>query len=150
KAVDGIESWITVFQQEAVIMKDSYQATTLSNTSGKSHLEKVKALLDSVIVRSTDTMQTDQAECQSVYSGARTAMFTASSIGIGLAAVLGLLVLWKVKRTLGGVIDGLSKGSEQVSSSASQVASSGQNLAAGASEQASTLEEISSSLEEMS
>jgi methyl-accepting chemotaxis protein len=150
KAVDGVESWLLVFNQEAVIMKDSYQATTLSNTAGKSHLEKLKSLLDSVIVRSTDVMQADQAECQSVYSGARTAMFTASSIGIGLAAVLGFLVLWKVKKTLGGVIDGLSKGSEQVSSSASQVASSGQNLAAGASEQASTLEEISSSLEEMS
>ncbi|HLY08008.1 MAG TPA: methyl-accepting chemotaxis protein, partial [Planctomycetota bacterium] len=150
RAADGMEAWLAVFQQEAVIMKDSYQATTLSNTSGKSTLEKVKSTLDSVIQRSSELMQADQVECQSVYAGARTAMFSASSIGIGLGALLGFLVLWKVKRTLSGVIDGLSKGSEQVSSSASQVASSGQNLAAGASEQASTLEEISSSLEEMS
>jgi methyl-accepting chemotaxis protein len=150
RASDGMDAWLAIFQQEAVIMRDSYQATTLSNTAGKSLLEKVKTTLDGVIQRSAELMQADQAECQSVYSGARTAMFTGSSIGIGLAAVLGFLVLWKVKKTLAGVIDGLSKGSEQVSSSASQVASSGQNLAAGASEQASTLEEISSSLEEMS
>src|SRR6516162_617113 len=145
-----METWLGVFNQEAVIMKDSYTATTLSNTAGKANLEKVKSTLDAVIQRSTEMMQADQAECQAVYSGARMAMFVGSSIGIGLGALLGFLVLWKVKRTLSGVIDGLSKGSEQVSSSASQVASSGQNLASGASEQASTLEEISSSLEEMS
>jgi methyl-accepting chemotaxis protein len=150
KASDGVDSWLTVFNQEAVIMKDSYQTTTLSNTAAKSHLEKVKTLLDAVVQRSTEVMQSDQVECQSVYTGARTAMYTGSALGIGLAAVLGFLALWKVKKTLSGVIDGLSKGSEQVSSSASQVASSGQNLASGASEQASTLEEISSSLEEMS
>jgi methyl-accepting chemotaxis protein len=150
RAADGMDAWLAVFQQEAVIMRDSYQATTLSNTAGKSLLEKVKTTLDAVILRSGELMQADQLECQSVYAGARSAMFTGSSIGIGLGAVLGFLVLWKVKKTLAGVIDGLSKGSEQVSSSASQVASSGQNLAAGASEQASTLEEISSSLEEMS
>jgi len=149
RAGEGMEAWLAVFQQEAVIMRDSYQATTLSNTSGKAFLEKVKLTLDGVILRSTELMQADQLECQSVYSGARIAMFSASSVGIGFAAVLGFLVLWKVKKTLTGVIDGLSKGSEQVSSSASQVASSGQNLASGASEQASTLEEISSSLEEM-
>jgi methyl-accepting chemotaxis protein len=107
-------------------------------------------MLDGVIQRSTEMMQADQVECQAVYSSARTAMFSGSTIGIGLGAILGFMVLWKVKKTLSGVIDGLSKGSEQVSSSASQVASSGQNLASGASEQASTLEEISSSLEEMS
>jgi len=150
RAADGMDAWLAVFQQEAVIMRDSYQATTLSNTSGKSHLEKVKSTLDAVIQRSTELMQADQAECQAVYSSARMAMFSGSTVGIGLGAILGFLVLWKVKKTLSGVIDGLSKGSEQVSSSASQVASSGQNLAAGASEQASTLEEISSSLEEMS
>jgi methyl-accepting chemotaxis protein len=150
KASEGMETWLGVFNQEAVIMKDSYTATTLSNTAGKANLEKVKSTLDAVIQRSTEMMQADQAECQAVYSGARMAMFVGSSIGIGLGALLGFLVLWKVKRTLSGVIDGLSKGSEQVSSSASQVASSGQNLASGASEQASTLEEISSSLEEMS
>jgi methyl-accepting chemotaxis protein len=150
RAAEGMEAWMAVFNQEAVIMKDSYQATTLSNTAGKSYLEKVKTSLDAVIQRSTELMEADQVDCQSVYAGARTAMFTGSTLGIGLAAILGFLVLWKVKRTLAGVIDGLSKGSEQVSSSASQVASSGQNLASGASEQASTLEEISSSLEEMS
>ncbi len=150
RAADGMDAWLAVFQQEAVIMRDSYQATTLSNTSGKSHLEKVKSTLDAVIQRSTELMQADQTECQAVYSSARMAMFSGSTIGIGLGAILGFLVLWKVKKTLSGVIDGLSKGSEQVSSSASQVASSGQNLASGASEQASTLEEISSSLEEMS
>jgi methyl-accepting chemotaxis protein len=150
RAADTMDAWLAIFQQEAVIMRDSYQVTTLSNTSGKIHLEKVKSTLDAVIQRSTELMQADQTECQAVYSGARATMFAGSSIGIGLGALLGFLVLWKVKKTLSGVIDGLSKGSEQVSSSASQVASSGQNLAAGASEQASTLEEISSSLEEMS
>lgn len=150
RAAEGMDAWLAVFQQEATIMKDSYQATTLSNTTGKSTLEKVKTQLDSIIQRSTELMQADEAECQAVYSGARLAMFSGSTIGISLGALLGFMVLLKVKKTLSGVIDGLSKGSEQVSSSASQVASSGQNLASGASEQASTLEEISSSLEEMS
>jgi hypothetical protein len=109
RAADGMDAWLAIFQQEAVIMRDSYQATTLSNTAGKSFLEKVKTSLDGVILRSTELMQADQAECQSVYAGARSAMFTGSSIGIGLGAILGFLVLWKVKKTLAGVIDGLSR-----------------------------------------
>ena len=47
------------------------------------------------------------------------------------------------------VINGITQGSNQVSSAAEQVSQSSQMMAQGASEQASSLEEVSSSLEEM-
>ncbi|MFO7932271.1 MAG: methyl-accepting chemotaxis protein [Desulfosalsimonas sp.] len=71
------------------------------------------------------------------------------------AAVVALSVLFsflfsrRISKALTGIVDGLGKSSEQVSSASNQVASSSQSQAEGASQQASSLEETSSSLEEI-
>ncbi|KMQ50535.1 methyl-accepting chemotaxis protein II [Chitinispirillum alkaliphilum] len=56
----------------------------------------------------------------------------------------------RIVKQLETVINGLSRGSEQVSSASGQVSASSQQMAEGANEQASSLEEVSSSLEESS
>ncbi len=69
------------------------------------------------------------------------------------ASVLGILMAFFITRSITGpissVVEGLSKGAEQVGAASSQVSSASQELAQGASEQAASIEETSSSLEEM-
>jgi methyl-accepting chemotaxis protein len=67
-----------------------------------------------------------------------------------LGIALSVLITRSITRTIRKVIEGLSAGSEQVTSASGQVSQASQTLAQGASEQASSLEETSSSLEEMS
>jgi methyl-accepting chemotaxis protein len=74
-------------------------------------------------------------------------------IGLAIALVVGIVLAIFITRSITGpiqrVIDGLTRGSEQVTSASGQVSSASQQLAQGASEQASSLEETSSALEEM-
>ena len=69
------------------------------------------------------------------------------------ASVLGILMAFFITRSITGpigrVVEGLTKGADQVGAASGQVASASQELAEGASEQAAAIEETSSSLEEM-
>jgi methyl-accepting chemotaxis protein len=73
--------------------------------------------------------------------------------GLVAALLLGILLAVFITRSITKpvrrVIDGLTQGSEQVSSAAAEVSNASQSLASGASQQAASLEETSSSLEEM-
>jgi methyl-accepting chemotaxis protein len=75
-------------------------------------------------------------------------------VASGVCLLVGLIASgFMVRRTnaiLGGVVNSVSCGAEQIASAAGQVSSASQSLAEGAGEQASSLEETSSSLEEMS
>ncbi len=73
--------------------------------------------------------------------------------GLGIAVIvsiiLAIIITTGITKSITRVIDGLRRGSEEVTSASTQVSSSSQSLAQGAGEQAASLEEISSSLEEM-
>ena len=71
-------------------------------------------------------------------------------IGVAAIITIALLVTRSITKPINKAIDGLTLGSEQLSSSSDQVSDSSQQMAEGASEQAASLEETSSSLEEMS
>ncbi len=71
-------------------------------------------------------------------------------IAVVVSIVLAIVITLGITKSINVVINGLRKGTEQVTSASEQVSASSQSLAQGASEQASSLEEISSSLEEMS
>ncbi|MBN2468154.1 MAG: methyl-accepting chemotaxis protein [Deltaproteobacteria bacterium] len=70
-------------------------------------------------------------------------------IGFAVALAFGIFLSLSINRSLHRIIEGLTRGAEQVASAAGQVSQSSQMMAEGASEQASSLEETSSSLEEM-
>lgn len=78
---------------------------------------------------------------------------TIMAVGLIIATVLGIVVAIFITRSitkpLNRAIDGLSEGSNQVTSAANQVSSASQELAEGSSEQAAGIEETSSSLEEL-
>lgn len=70
--------------------------------------------------------------------------------GLGALIALGLMISGMITRPIKQAIDGLTIGTEEVTSAASQVASASQQLAEGTSEQASSAQETSSTLEETS
>jgi methyl-accepting chemotaxis protein len=81
-----------------------------------------------------------------------TQLFTliAMIVGVLLALALGIFITRSITRPVRRIIEGLSEGSDQVSSASQQVSAGSQSLAEGAAEQAASIEETSSSLEEMS
>jgi methyl-accepting chemotaxis protein len=74
--------------------------------------------------------------------------------GLAVATIIGIVLAIFITRSITGpirrIIDGMSEGSQEVSSAAGQVSGAAQSLAEGSSEQAASIEETSSSLEEMS
>ncbi len=89
-------------------------------------------------------------ETQTSLAMASTVMIVGLSVAAVVGIVLAVFITRSIVRPIRVVIDGLTRGGEQVSSASGQVAQSSQQMAEGASEQASSLEEVSSSLEEMS
>lgn len=71
-------------------------------------------------------------------------------IGVALAALMGVLLIRSIKKSLDGIIFGLASGSSEVDSASRQLSETSQLMAEGASEQAASLQETSSSLEQMS
>ena len=69
--------------------------------------------------------------------------------GALISAVLTLIIIRPILKTLTAMIRDLNDGSEQIAGASGQTSSASQSLAEGASEQAASLEETSSSLEEM-
>ncbi len=70
-------------------------------------------------------------------------------LGVALAIGLGVFISRSINNALRRIIDGLSRGAEQVNASSIQLSSSSQDLSEGASEQAAGLQQTTSSLEEM-
>jgi len=105
-------------------------------------MNELEKLTDGMIAAST-------ADTAATATRARMQSAILLAIGILLAAALAWVITRSITQPINRVIDGLTAGSEQVSSASNQVASASQQLAEGASEQAANLEETSSSLEEM-
>jgi len=105
-------------------------------------MNELEKLTDGMIAAST-------ADTAATATRARMQSAILLAVGILLAAALAWVITRSITQPINRVIDGLTAGSEQVSSASNQVASASQQLAEGASEQAANLEETSSSLEEM-
>ena len=91
----------------------------------------------------------DKAEALASIKTLTILMLIVAAVSIGLIVLLAVLIARSITVPVNRVIEGMTAGSEQVSSAAGQVSSASQSLAEGAAEQASSLEETSSSLEEM-
>ena len=93
--------------------------------------------------------QAHRAEVNALSGRARTMMYAATALAIGL----GLFLAWFITRSITGpvrmVINGLSQGASQVAAAAGQVSNASQTLAQGSAQQAASLEETSASMEEM-
>ncbi|HBA83439.1 MAG TPA: hypothetical protein DCZ95_05020, partial [Verrucomicrobia bacterium] len=116
-------------------------------------IDELVAAIRDALTRTATSIQKESASADEEYDATQKQTFTINLIVgfiiAGLALSLGIGLTRSITRPIQHVIDGLSAGSEQVTSASSQVSSASQQLAQGASEQASSLEETSASLEEM-
>jgi len=110
---------------------------------------KAEELLNRIVSINEDVANASGKQSGKDASLAKSASVAGMLIGFALALGFGILLGTSISRALTRIIDGLSRGSEQVTSASTQVSSASQSLAQGASEQASSLEETSSALEEM-
>lgn len=90
------------------------------------------------------------AKIQQENSLATIIMILTSLTSFGLLITLGIMISNMITRPIQNSIDGLTIGTEEVSSASSQVAAASQQLAEGTAEQASAVQETSATLEETS
>ncbi len=139
---------------------DGYQkalATVLTAAKAIDGLNSERRqVADEVVAAAEETAKVSQADADRIAVGASTSLSRATgltAIGLAVALLVGAALAVSLTRGITGplfrVIDGLGRGSEQVSSASGQVSASSQQLAEGASHQASSLEETSAALEEM-
>ncbi|MBI5186425.1 MAG: methyl-accepting chemotaxis protein [Nitrospinae bacterium] len=118
--------------------------------------EKLRMATETLSKIAMDTTDAGIEQTKKIATEAVESLSLASTtmiIGLITAVIIGCLLAFfitiGITRPVNKIIDGLTSGSEQVSSAANQVSQSSQQMAEGASEQASSLEETSSSLEEL-
>jgi len=138
-------------ETEAKVIKDYLGSNVLSAWSPLDIFGKRWALIceidEAVAMEAKIQMDTTSSEANSTLI----TWITSIAIVVGVVVtIIAVMIAKSISGPLNRIIQGLSAGSEQVTSASEQVSESGQSLAEGASEQASSLEEISSSLEEMS
>ena len=150
------------FQQE--VNADQIKAVITSVTAYKAAFDQFTALMtkqDEANRQMVTAATKAQNACDEIQGGVKLRMLgrirSASGfivVGAVIAILFGVLLGFFITRSINqgifSVIEGLTKGADQVSIGSEEVASASQSLAAGASEQAAGIEEISSSMEEMS
>ncbi len=122
------------------------------NTMSSKRLEVALATLSAVNNLSNGGFKRTQkisGDAASLLNSSSLTMIFGLIVAVIVSILLAIFITIGITKSINFVIDGLRRGSEQVTSASEQVSSSSQSLSQGASEQASSLEEISSSLEEM-
>lgn len=111
-------------------------------------LKEVQDSLERIREEAKNNIMTNEVMLDSAKNTKR--IITIISIVATIIAVFIAIFLTRtITKPINRVIEGMTTGSEQVSSASGQVSASSQQMAEGANQQASSLEEISSSLEEM-
>ncbi|MBL9136045.1 MAG: MCP four helix bundle domain-containing protein [Verrucomicrobiales bacterium] len=111
--------------------------------------ESAQALLDRLVHINREAADATSKASDEKTRAIQTFNLTAMIFGVGVAAVLGVLITRAITRPIRAITSQLTTGSDQTADAASQVSKASQSLAEGASEQAASLEETSASLEEM-
>ena len=81
---------------------------------------------------------------------ARKLLMLVGGLSVLTGLVVSVFIVRRINAILGGVVNSVSSGSEQIVSASGQISTASQSLAEGASEQAASIEETSASMEEMS
>ncbi len=103
----------------------------------------------SLVDHGVTTTQNMSRHAASLLSSSSIITITGLIVAVIVSVFLAIFITLGITKSINLVINGLHRGSEEVTSASEQVSSSSQSLAQGANEQAVSLEEISSSIEEM-
>ncbi|MFH1139252.1 MAG: methyl-accepting chemotaxis protein [Pseudomonadota bacterium] len=149
KQLNEVTAAANAYQAAAESLRDNWLALQAANDKRTAVGNEVLKAAQDTAQAALDATSRMSKESESGLSMANTIMM----IGLLLAVVIGLGAALFITRSITGplnrAIEGLSEGSDQVTSASNQVSSASQELAEGASEQAAAVEETSSSLEEM-
>ena len=96
-----------------------------------------------------DQMLRNSREAIAMEAGVRDITMLICLFAVVFSTGYGLFVTRGINKRLSAIIEGLTKGAEQVVTACSQVSSASHSVAKGASQQAAAIEESSSALEEM-
>ena len=118
-------------------------------TETKHNLKEVQRILGEILPKVKKHVEEAQKTAMAQGGQSKMAALIGTGIATLVALALGIFLSISVTRPINRVVDGLTEGSDQVSSAAGQVSQASQQVAQGASEQASGIEETSSSLEEI-
>jgi len=145
KVLHGIDEFLELDKQEVAGMLKAQEI--YASKTGPA-LVQVQGLLGEAGHLVSENVMTDEEMLKKAQS-TKTAVSVLSIVAVILGVGLGIIITRGIVTALTRVMDGLNRGSEQVTVAAGQVAEASQDMADGASNQASSLEETSATLEEM-
>ena len=128
---------------------DFMKAIKQSLIDNKARIKKAEDVQDALVTRYKEQKDAAKTEAAAAYSQTKWLVIITASTGILLGIILAVIILRAVTSNISKVMDGLTGGSNQVSSASGQLSETSQQMAEGASEQAASVEETSSSLEEI-
>jgi len=150
EALDMIQQAGHAYKDAMILFLSSWQElqelATQREVAGNEVISASKTLQEAA---STAT-STISEESASSLATASIAMIVGLIASVVIGVILALVIAKGIINILSKISNQMNEGSEQVASASGQVSSSSQSLAEGASEQAASIEETSSSLEEMS
>ena len=120
------------------------KATTLQTT-----LSALDEAIHSLRSSAHNQMMRNSDDAVAMEAGVRSITMFVCLLSVVFSVGYGLFVTSGINRRLSSIVQGLTKGAEQVASACSQVSSASHSVARGASQQAAAIEETSSALEEM-
>ncbi|MBN2468408.1 MAG: MCP four helix bundle domain-containing protein, partial [Deltaproteobacteria bacterium] len=130
-----------ILLQEAAFAEDLYnklneQSMVIAYEKQRAATDLLKKIIEINQTIVGDTQRNASAQARLIKWGTMVCMM----IGFAVALAIGIVLSLSVTRTLNRIIDGLTRGAEQVASASHQVSQSSQQMAEGSSEQASSLE----------
>jgi methyl-accepting chemotaxis protein len=150
-AADKVFDGLRILREESEKAEALYQkAIHYAMVTARAKQVTALGYLHEIIKINEDVAASAKKEADAVSSRSKLIALAGMVAGFFAALAFGIFLSISISRKLKTIIEGLSEGSDQVSSASSQVSAASQSLAEGASEQAASIEETSSSLEEIS
>ncbi|MCL1945826.1 MAG: methyl-accepting chemotaxis protein [Chitinivibrionia bacterium] len=140
-----IELYDSLFDQYAKLQEQRYDIYLKQIAQLAVFNSGVDTLIDRVVA--ANTTKADGAA--KMLHSALLLTFAILFIALVVGVVLSILVIRSIVKPISEAINGLSNGSDQVTTAAGEISNASQTMASGASEQASNLEEVSASLNEI-
>jgi methyl-accepting chemotaxis protein len=143
KAAEDLAGYFTEYEGAG----EKYYSGILAQRQADSEMAERAGKVMAAIIGVQESLR---GAMESIITRSNILMVVLSLAGIVLGIIIATVITLGITKPVHRIIEGLSAGSEQVTSASTQVAGASQEMAEGSSEQASSLEETSSSLEEMS
>ncbi|WP_168196532.1 methyl-accepting chemotaxis protein [Bdellovibrio sp. ZAP7] len=126
------------------------EASKISTVANRDLRLNGEAIIDSTVDRNEKKMQEEVIHMSEQYKEARLMMLLATALSMIIGGGIAGIVLYKLSKSINGVISNLTLSSREVSSASDQIATAATELSEATTEQAASLEESVATIEELS